>query len=53
MSSLDDIVYDDVVISGVGGYFPKCRNMEELKQYLFNNEELLGSRWKPGEWLIN
>lgn len=41
--------YDDVVISGVGGFFPKCSNMEEFKHRLLNNEEMLGSRWKAGK----
>lgn len=42
------IEYDEVVISGVGGFFPKCTNMEAFKERLLNKEELLGSRWKPG-----
>ncbi|KAF5286879.1 hypothetical protein FQA39_LY00412 [Lamprigera yunnana] len=39
----------DVVISGIGGYFPKANNLEELKIGLLGNEPLLSSRWKTGE----
>ncbi|KAL3278583.1 hypothetical protein HHI36_016128 [Cryptolaemus montrouzieri] len=39
----------EVVISGVGGLFPKCKNIEELKQRLLDNEVLLEHRWKYGE----
>ncbi|KAK4881873.1 hypothetical protein RN001_005192 [Aquatica leii] len=39
----------DVVISGIGGYFPKANNIEELKKGLLSNESLLSSRWKAGE----
>ncbi|KAF2886148.1 hypothetical protein ILUMI_20026, partial [Ignelater luminosus] len=39
----------EVVISGVGGLFPGCKNMEELQQRLLNNDNLMGSRWKEDE----
>ncbi|KAK9878926.1 hypothetical protein WA026_003749 [Henosepilachna vigintioctopunctata] len=39
----------EVVISGVGGWFPKSQNIEELKQHLLDNEILLEHRWKYGE----
>ncbi|XP_045461517.1 fatty acid synthase-like isoform X2 [Harmonia axyridis] len=39
----------EVVISGVGGLFPKANNIEELKQRLLDNEVLLEHRWKYGE----
>lgn len=42
-------VKDDVVISGVGGYFPKALNIKEFSERLLNNEMLLTSRWKAGE----
>ena len=42
-------VKDDVVISGVGGYFPKSLNIEEFRDRLLNNENLMESRWKAGE----
>ncbi|EEZ97866.2 fatty acid synthase [Tribolium castaneum] len=42
-------VKDDVVISGIGGYFPKALNIEKLQEHLLNNENLLESRWKAGE----
>ncbi|XP_018570431.1 fatty acid synthase-like [Anoplophora glabripennis] len=44
-----EIVPDDVVISGIGGYFPKALNIEEFKQRLFSNEVLLEARWPEGE----
>lgn len=40
---------EDVVISGIGGYFPKCSNVEEFKARLLANEEMLGTRWKAGK----
>lgn len=43
-----EIVPDDVVISGIGGYFPKALNIEEFKQRLFSNEILLEARWPEG-----
>lgn len=49
MSNVQLEEYDEVVISGVGGFFPKCANMGELKERLLNKEELLGSRWKAGK----
>ncbi|KAF5305398.1 hypothetical protein FQR65_LT07724 [Abscondita terminalis] len=39
----------DVVISGIGGYFPKANNIEEFKKGLLSNENLMSSRWKAGE----
>lgn len=42
---------DEVVISGIGGHFPKSRNIEEFKKALLNNECLLDSRWKAGIFL--
>ncbi|KAJ8922067.1 hypothetical protein NQ315_008708 [Exocentrus adspersus] len=44
-----EVVPDDVVISGIGGYFPKALNIEEFKQRLLSNEVLLGDRWPEGE----
>jgi len=44
---------DEVVISGVGGRFPECDNLEEFKNTLFNATEVITNndlRWKPG-WL--
>ncbi|XP_071051537.1 fatty acid synthase-like [Onthophagus taurus] len=40
---------EDIVISGIGGYFPKAHNIVEFKNNLYSNEILLGSRWKEGE----
>ncbi|CAH0563662.1 unnamed protein product [Brassicogethes aeneus] len=43
-------VYDgDIVISGVGGYFPKAENIGEFRDRLLNNENLLETRWRYGE----
>lgn len=39
----------EVVISGVGGVFPKANNIEELKTQLLANESLLEYRWKYGK----
>lgn len=38
----------DIVISGVGGYFPKAKNIEQFKQKLLDQEFLLESRWRDG-----
>jgi len=41
---------EEVVISGIGGWFPECNNMEELKELLFNkiNGVTIDSRrWNP------
>ncbi|GLV46781.1 Fatty acid synthase 3, partial [Carabus blaptoides fortunei] len=39
----------DVVISGIGGSFPKTNNVEELKHALMEQVDLLGkARWKDG-----
>lgn len=40
---------DDIVISGIGGYFPKSLNVGEFKNNLFSNEILLGTKWSDGE----
>lgn len=40
-----EIVKDEVVISGVGGFFPKSNDVGELKARLLNNENLLSFRW--------
>ncbi|KAF2893820.1 hypothetical protein ILUMI_12357 [Ignelater luminosus] len=39
----------EVVISGVGGLFPKCENIEVFMQKLLNNENLMSSRWKADQ----
>lgn len=39
----------EVVISGIGGHFPKANNIEEFKKGLLSNQNLQGSRWKAGE----
>lgn len=39
---------EDVVISGIGGYFPNSSNIGEFRQRLLANENMLSSRWKAG-----
>jgi len=46
---------EDVVISGIGGLFPECNNIDELKDLLFNkvNGVTVDSRrWKPSKTLF-
>jgi len=41
---------EEVVISGIGGVFPECNTMEELKDLLFNKTNGItidSRRWKP------
>jgi len=41
---------EEVVISGIGGQFPECNNMEELKELLFNKTNgvtIDSRRWNP------
>lgn len=41
----------EVVISGIGGIFPECENLDEFKTLLFNKENAVTSdsrRWIPG-----
>ncbi|XP_050431818.1 fatty acid synthase-like [Adelges cooleyi] len=43
----------EVVISGVGGKFPKSENIEELKTNLFNKVNMVTSndcRWNKNDW---
>lgn len=39
---------NDIVISGIGGYFPKSTNIDVFKSRLLNNENMLENRWKAG-----
>jgi len=46
---------EDVVISGIGGLFPECNNVDELKDLLFNkvNGVTIDSRrWEPSKTLL-
>lgn len=46
---------EDVVISGIGGLFPECNNVDELKDLLFNkvNGVTIDSRrWRPSKTLL-
>lgn len=41
----------EVVISGIGGIFPECNNMDEFKKLLFDKMNAVTSddkRWIPG-----
>ncbi|XP_066149955.1 fatty acid synthase-like isoform X1 [Euwallacea fornicatus] len=44
-----ELVKEDVVISGVGGYFPQSLNIEAFQNNLLENKNLVGTRWKQGE----
>lgn len=42
---------EEIVISGIGGIFPECDNVDELKELLFNKTNgvtVNSRRWKPG-----
>lgn len=42
---------EEIVISGIGGMFPECDNVDELKELLFNKKNgvtVNSRRWKPG-----
>lgn len=39
---------DEVVISGIGGCFPKSKNLNEFKENLYKNESLLQPMWTKG-----
>lgn len=41
----------EVVISGIGGIFPECENVDGLKEMLFDKRNAMTSdnrRWTPG-----
>ncbi|CAG9765257.1 unnamed protein product [Ceutorhynchus assimilis] len=44
-----ELVKEDVVISGIGGYFPQSLNIEEFQKNLLENKNLVGTRWRQGE----
>ncbi|XP_060524806.1 fatty acid synthase-like [Cylas formicarius] len=44
-----ELVKEDVVISGIGGYFPQSLNIEELMNNLLENKDLVTTRWRQGE----
>jgi hypothetical protein len=44
--------YEDVVISGLAGYFPECENVYQLRDNLFNKVYMVtegNQRWKFGQ----
>lgn len=43
---------EEVVISGIGGHFPECNNIEELKELLFsktNGVTIDSRRWNQSK----
>lgn len=44
-----EIIHEDVVISGIGGYFPQSLNIEQFQKNLLENKDLVGTRWRQGE----
>lgn len=45
----------EVVISGIGGLFPECDNVDELKDFLFsqsNGITIDSRRWIPSKHFI-
>lgn len=40
---------DDIVVSGIGGYFPGCKNIAEWKRQIFENEIYLEEKWAKGK----
>jgi len=46
---------EEVVISGIGGVFPECDTLEELKNLLFNKTNAVtidSRRWRPSTQLL-
>ncbi|KAF7281302.1 hypothetical protein GWI33_004884 [Rhynchophorus ferrugineus] len=43
-----ELVKEDVVISGIGGYFPQSINIEEFGDNLIENKNMIENRWKEG-----
>lgn len=39
---------EEIVISGIGGFFPGCKNTNEWKQKIFDNEIQLEEKWAKG-----
>lgn len=42
---------EEIVISGISGRFPEADNIDELKENLFNNVDMItedSRRWPPG-----
>lgn len=46
---------DEIVISGIAGFFPDCDNVADLAEKLFNKVDLISDddrRWKLGNYLL-
>lgn len=48
-----ELIKDDVVISGIGGYFPESLNIEQFQKNLLDNKNLVSTRWRQGYLLYN
>lgn len=47
-----EVSTEDVVISGVSGRLPESDNVEEFRQHLINEEDMVTEddrRWTPGD----
>lgn len=47
------IVKDDIVISGIGGRYPESDSLDEFRDNLFNNVDMITGddrRWPEGKW---
>lgn len=40
---------DEIVVSGIGGYFPGCKNIAEWRKKIFENEIYLEEKWAKGK----
>lgn len=47
-----DFIKEDIVISGIGGYFPKALNVGEFKEKLYSNESLVEPKWPDGMYIF-
>lgn len=48
---LQNFIDDDIVISGISGRFPESENIDELKENLYNNVDMVTEddrRWPVG-----
>lgn len=48
-----ELIKDDVVISGIGGYFPESLNIEQFQKNLLENKNLVSTRWRQGCFVDN
>ena len=43
---------EEVVISGIGGWFPKTNNVEDFSHYLLQGKQLIEPKWNTGNFLF-